>query len=134
MTGVQTCALPIYSAASKRLLNSVEFDVDIRDNFTASIEYELIGSSGQSSSDENLFDISAFYNIGKFDLSLRYQQKDVSGASPTDKTTMSSSLKYRLSKDAVFSLRFSYADYTDKITLANTYDSTTLESTVSMRF
>ncbi len=122
------------SALSKRLLNSVEFNINLLENLKLSTEYELITSSGAVSSDENLFDIAAFYNMGKFDFSLRLQKRDVTGDSPTDKVTILSNIKYRFTKNAVFSFRVSLIDYADEVTSSNSYDSTTIESLLSMRF
>ncbi|MDP1854058.1 MAG: hypothetical protein Q8L26_07670 [Candidatus Omnitrophota bacterium] len=122
------------SALSERLLNALELDIKLLDNLKVSTEYELVMSSGTTSSDENLFDIATFYNIGKFDFSLRFQDRGVTGDNPTDKTAVLSNIKYRLSPNAVFSFRFSLINYTDKLTAANSYDSTTIESLLSMRF
>ena len=122
------------SALSKRFLNSLEFNMKLLENLKFSTEYELITSSGAAASDENLFDISAFYNIGKFDLSLRLQNRGVTGDNPTDKTSILSNLKYRFSNNAVLSFRFSLIDYTDAVTSANSYNSITVESLLSMKF
>lgn len=122
------------SAASERLLNAAEFNIKLLENLKVSCEYELITSSGATSSDENLFDISAFYNIGKLDMSLRFQQRDVTGDGPLTKSTILSNIKYRISSHFVFSFRFSFIDYADQVTAANSYDSITLESLLSMRF
>jgi hypothetical protein len=122
------------SALSKRLLNSVEFNIKPFRNLKFSTEYELINSAGPSSQDEDLIDISAFYNIGKFDFSLRFQEREASGDNPTDKTTILSNIKYSFSKDAVFSFRFSLIDYTDEANPVNSYDSTSIESMFSLRF
>lgn len=122
------------SALSQRLLNALEFDIKLIENLKVTTEYQLITSSGASASDENLFDIAAFYSAGKIDLSLRYQDRSVTGENPTDKATLLSNIKYRFSKDAALSFRFSLIDYTDKNTLANSYDSSTVESVLSMRF
>ncbi|PIQ89526.1 MAG: hypothetical protein COV72_02565 [Candidatus Omnitrophica bacterium CG11_big_fil_rev_8_21_14_0_20_42_13] len=122
------------SALAKRLLSSIEFNARIFDNLKLSTEYEFIDSSGASASNEDLFDVAVFYNIGKFDFSLRLQKRDVAGVNALDKTTVLSNIKYRFTKNAVLSFRFSLIDFSDKEMAANSYDSTTLESILSMRF
>lgn len=122
------------SALSERLLKALEFNFKPFDSLRLSTEYELIDSSGSAASNEDLFDIAAFYNIGKLDFSLRYQDRSVSGDTLTDKTTVLSNVKYRFSTNAVLAFRFSLIDYTDRNILANSYDSTTAETSLSMRF
>ncbi len=122
------------SSLSERLLNAIEFNFNIIENLKLSTEYEFIDSSGTTSSDENLVDIATFYNIGKFDFTLRYQERSVTGEGALDKTTALSNIKYRFSPNAALSFRFSLIDFTDNKTPSNSYDSLTMETLLSMRF
>jgi len=121
-------------SASERLLSAVELNLRPADNISLFTEYEMIDSEGQGASDEDLFDIGLFYNIGKLDFSSRFQQREVTGEGASDKTTILTNVKYRFSKDAVFSLRYSFINYDDEVTLSNSYDSTVIESLLSLRF
>ncbi len=122
------------SADSSRLLNALEFNIELLKNLSVSTEYEMIAASGANASDENLFDTSFFYNAGRFDFSLRFQNRVVSGATPIDKTAILSNLQYEWSKNAVMNLKLSLSDYTDELTEANNYQTLLFESSVALKF
>ncbi len=122
------------SGDSNRLLNSIELSMKLLNNMNFSAEYEMINSTGASSTNESLVDLSLFYHLTKMDFSLRYQIRDISGSATTGKTLILSDLKYRISKNIVFSVRFSMTDYSDQVDSFNSYDTTLIESLLSMKF
>ena len=133
-TSQQETAGSSQSADSSRLLNALEFNIDLLKNLSVSTEYEIIAASGANASDENLFDTTFFYNAGRFDFSLRFQDRVVSGVTPIDKTAVLSNLQYEWSKNAVMNLKLSLSDYTDKLVEANNYQSLLLESSFALKF
>lgn len=118
----------------ERLLNSLEFNVDLLKNLRLTTEYEIVDASGVNSADEKLFDTSIHYFVSKFDFSLRFQDRTVTGATPSDKRAVLSNIKYKFNQNAALSLKGSWIDYVDEMNAANSYNSRTLESSVSMRF
>jgi hypothetical protein len=121
-------------SASRRLLNSLQLNVNPIKDLKFSAEYETIESQGPSGSDEDLFDVSFLYLIGKFDLSLRLQNRSVSGDNASDKMTVLGDIKCKFHTDAVLSFRASFIDFNDRAILSNSYDSMTLENVLSIRF
>jgi len=133
-TSIQETTGSSEASASERMLNSLELKTDVLKNLNLVTKYEIIDSSGTSGSDENLMDLAAFYHISRFDFSLRFQDRRVTGANPNEKSTMLSNIKYKFHRNAALSFRVSFVDFSDNMTPANSYDSNTYESFLSMRF